>query len=309
MSIEVNPLERRYRQNFRSNIGGHLIGAVLFLCASVTVVTTLGIVAILLFEGLSFFKEVSAFEFFTGTKWTPLFTSKGFGVLPLVSGTLLIGIGAALVALPLGTLTAIFLSEYASPRVRSILKPSVEVLSGIPTVVYGYFALTFISPFIKEYIWPDAGPYMAISAIIVVGIMIVPIIASISDDALRAVPKELREAAYGVGANRLEVTTRVAFPAALSGIVASYILAISRAIGETMAVTVAAGARPNLTANPFEAVQTMTAYIVSVSLGDTPHGTIEFKTIFAVGLTLFFMTLVMNLISARITRRYREVYD
>ena len=309
MSIEVNPLERRYRQNFRSNIGGHLIGVVLFLCASVTVVTTLGIVAILLFEGLSFFKEVSAFEFFTGTKWTPLFTSKGFGVLPLVSGTLLIGIGAALVALPLGTLTAIFLSEYASPRVRSILKPSVEVLSGIPTVVYGYFALTFISPFIKEYIWPDAGPYMAISAIIVVGIMIVPIIASISDDALRAVPKELREAAYAVGANRLEVTTRVAFPAALSGIVASYILAISRAIGETMAVTIAAGARPNLTANPFEAVQTMTAYIVSVSLGDTPHGTIEFKTIFAVGLTLFFMTLVMNLVSARITRRYREVYD
>ena len=309
MSIEVNPLERRYRQNFRSNIGGHLIGAVLLLCASVTVVTTLGIVAILLFEGLSFFKEVSAFDFFTGTKWTPLFTSKGFGVLPLVSGTLLIGIGAALVALPLGTLTAIFLSEYASPRVRSILKPSVEVLSGIPTVVYGYFALTFISPFIKGYIWPDAGPYMAISAIIVVGIMIVPIIASISDDALRAVPKELREAAYGVGANRLEVTTRVAFPAALSGIVASYILAISRAIGETMAVTIAAGARPNLTANPFEAVQTMTAYIVSVSLGDTPHGTIEFKTIFAVGLTLFFMTLIMNLISARITRKYREVYD
>ncbi len=309
MSIEVNPLERRYRQNFRNNIGGHLIGAILFLCASVTVVTTVGIVAILLIEGLSFFREVSAFEFFTGTKWTPLFTSKGFGVLPLVSGTLLIGIGAALVALPLGTLTAIYLSEYASPRVRSILKPSVEVLSGIPTVVYGYFALTFISPFIKDYIWPDAGPYMAISAIIVVGIMIVPIIASISDDALRAVPKELREAAYGVGANRLEVTTRVAFPAALSGIVASYILAISRAIGETMAVTVAAGARPNLTANPFEAVQTMTAYIVSVSLGDTPHGTIEFKTIFAVGLTLFFMTLVMNLISARITRRFREVYD
>ena len=183
------------------------------------------------------------------------------------------------------------------------------MLSGIPTVVYGYFALTFITPFIKDYIWPDAGPYMAISAIIVVGIMIVPIIASISDDALRAVPKELREAAYGVGANRLEVTTRVAFPAALSGIIASYILAISRAIGETMAVTVAAGARPNLTANPFEAVQTMTAYIVSVSLGDTPHGTIEFKTIFAVGLTLFFMTLVMNLISARITRRFREVYD
>jgi phosphate transport system permease protein len=309
MSIEVNPLERRYRQNFQSNIGGRLIGAILFLCAGVTVITTVGIVAILLIEGLSFFREVSAFEFFSGTKWTPLFTSKGFGVLPLVSGTLLIGIGAALVALPLGTLTAVYLSEYASLRVRSILKPSVEVLSGIPTVVYGYFALTFITPFIKDYIWPDAGPYMAISAIIVVGIMIVPIIASISDDALRAVPRELREAAYGVGANRLEVTTRVAFPAALSGIVASYILAISRAIGETMAVTIAAGARPNLTANPFEAVQTMTAYIVSVSLGDTPHGTIEFKTIFAVGLTLFFMTLVMNLISARITRRFREVYD
>ena len=217
MSIEVNPLERRYRQNFQSNIGGRLIGAILFLCAGVTVITTVGIVAILLIEGLSFFREVSAFEFFSGTKWTPLFTSKGFGVLPLVSGTLLIGIGAALVALPLGTLTAVYLSEYASLRVRSILKPSVEVLSGIPTVVYGYFALTFITPFIKDYIWPDAGPYMAISAIIVVGIMIVPIIASISDDALRAVPRELREAAYGVGANRLEVTTRVAFPRPAAG--------------------------------------------------------------------------------------------
>ena len=309
MSYESRPVSARYRQNLRNNLGGRLIGILLFLCASVTVVTTIGIVAILCIEGFSFFAEVSPIEFFTGTKWTPLFTSKGFGVLPLISGTLLIGLGAACVALPLGTLTAIYLSEYATPKIRSVLKPMVEVLSGIPTVVYGYFALTFISPFIKEYLYPEAGPYMAISAIIVVGIMIVPIVASISDDALRAVPRELREAAYGVGASRREVTTRVAFPAALSGIIASYILAISRAIGETMAVTVAAGARPNLTANPLEAVQTMTAYIVSVSLGDTPHGTIEFKTIFAVGLTLFFMTLVMNVISSRITKRFREVYD
>ena len=309
MSYESRPVSARYRQNLRNNLGGRLIGILLFLCASVTVVTTIGIVAILCIEGFSFFAEVSPIEFFTGTKWTPLFTSKGFGVLRLISGTLLIGLGAACVALPLGTLTAIYLSEYATPKIRSVLKPMVEVLSGIPTVVYGYFALTFVSPFIKEYLYPEAGPYMAISAIIVVGIMIVPIVASISDDALRAVPRELREAAYGVGSSRLEVTTRVAFPAALSGIIASYILAISRAIGETMAVTVAAGARPNLTANPLEAVQTMTAYIVSVSLGDTPHGTIEFKTIFAVGLTLFFMTLVMNVISSRITKRFREVYD
>ena len=309
MSYESRPVSARYRQNLRNNLGGRLIGILLFLCASVTVVTTIGIVAILCIEGFSFFAEVSPIEFFTGTKWTPLFTSKGFGVLPLISGTLLIGLGAACVALPLGTLTAIYLSEYATPKIRSVLKPMVEVLSGIPTVVYGYFALTFVSPFIKEYLYPEAGPYMAISAIIVVGIMIVPIVASISDDALRAVPRELREAAYGVGSSRLEGTTRVAFPAALSGIIASYILAISRAIGETLAVTVAAGARPNLTANPLEAVQTMTAYIVSVSLGDTPHGTIEFKTIFAVGLTLFFMTLVMNVISSRITKRFREVYD
>ena len=309
MSFETTRVTARYRQNLRSNLGGRLIGAVLFLCAFVTVVTTVGIVVILFIEGLSFFAEVSPIEFFTGTKWTPLFTSKGFGVLPLISGTVLIGLGAACVALPLGTLTAIYLSEYATPRIRSVMKPLVEVLSGIPTVVYGYFALTFISPFIKEYLYPEAGPYMAISAIVVVGIMIVPIVASISDDALRAVPRELREAAYGVGASKLEVNTRVVFPAALSGVIASYILAISRAIGETMAVTVAAGARPNLTANPFEAVQTMTAYIVSVSLGDTPHGTIEFKTIFAVGLTLFFMTLVMNIFSSRITKRFREVYD
>ena len=183
MSYESRPVSARYRQNLRNNLGGRLIGILLFLCASVTVVTTIGIVAILCIEGFSFFAEVSPIEFFTGTKWTPLFTSKGFGVLPLISGTLLIGLGAACVALPLGTLTAIYLSEYATPKIRSVLKPMVEVLSGIPTVVYGYFALTFVSPFIKEYLYPEAGPYMAISAIIVVGIMIVPIVASISDDA------------------------------------------------------------------------------------------------------------------------------
>ena len=283
------------------------IGWALFLCAAITVLTTVGIVVILVVEGLQFFGEVSPWEFFTGRKWTPLYTSQAFGVLPLIGGTLLVAFGAALISVPIGSVTAIYLSEFAGPRVRAVLKPILEILAGIPTVVYGYFALTAVTPFLGTFAEPSI--FNAASAMIVVGIMTIPMVSSLSDDALHAVPSDLREAAYGVGATKFEVVTRVVYPAALSGVVASYILAVSRAVGETMAVTIAAGSTPNLTWNPLESIQTMTAFIVQVSLGDTPHGTIEFRTIFAVALTLFAMTLVMNIVAARVTARFREVYD
>ena len=211
--------------------------------------------------------------------------------------------------MPVGSASAIYLSEFASPATRAVLKPILEILAGVPTVVYGYFALTAVTPLLRATLFPETEIFNALSAMVVVGIMTIPMVSSLSDDALHAVPADLREAAYGVGATKFEVVTRVVYPAALSGIIASYILAASRAIGETMAVTIAAGASPNLTANPLESIQTMTAYIVQVSLGDTPHGTIEFRTIFVVALTLFVMTLVMNIIAARVTARFREAYD
>jgi phosphate transport system permease protein len=285
------------------------IRAVLFVSAAVTVLTTAGIVAMLLAEGLSFFRDVNPREFFTGTRWTPLIGSRQFGVLPLIAGTLLVAVGASLISLPVGTLSAIFLSEYASPGVRQAIKPALEVLAGIPTIVYGYFGLTFVTPLLQRTLFPDLGIFNALAAMIVVGIMTLPMVSSLSDDALKAVPRELREAAYGVGATKFEVVRSIAFPAALSGIIASYILAVSRAIGETMAVTLIAGNTPNLTLNPLESIQTMTAYIVQVSLGETPHGTIEFKTIFAVALTLFAITLAMNLLSNALVRRFREAYQ
>ena len=308
-TIDQIPAAARFKRRRSRHLLEQLIGFVLLACAAVTVVTTVGIVAILLTEGLRFFGEINPLDFFTGTRWTPLFQSAGFGVLPLINGTLLIAVGASLIALPLGTLAAIYLSEYASPRVRSIIKPVLEVLAGIPTIVYGFFALTFITPLLKDTIFPEIGVFNALSAIIVVGIMTIPMVSSISDDSMRAVPQALREAAYGVGATKFEVVTKVTFPAALSGIVASYILAISRAIGETMAVTLAAGATAQMTLNPLESVQTMTAYIVQVSLGDTPQGTTAFRTIFAVALTLFAITLLMNLISNRVVARFRERYE
>ena len=274
----------------------------------VSILTTLGIVAVLLFEALGFFRAVSPIEFLTGTRWTPLFQPQHFGVLPLLSGSLLIAFGAAAVALPLGLLSAIYLSEYAHTRVRAILKPALEILAGVPTVVYGYFALTFVTPFLRL-IWPNTEIFNALSAAIVMGIMIIPMVSSLSEDALSAVPRSLREGAYALGATKFEVATRTVVPAALSGILASFILAISRAIGETMIVTIAAGATPKLTLNPLESVQTMTAYIAQVSLGEVPHGTLEYKTIFAVGLTLFFITLLMNLVSNAVLRKYREVYE
>lgn len=285
-----------------------LIRGVLLACGLVSVATTVGIVVVLVWESIGFFREVSPWAFLTGTKWTPLFVPRNFGVLPLVAGSVMVAFGASLIALPVGLASAIYLAEYAPSRVRKSLKPVLEVLAGIPTVVYGYFALTFITPIIRT-VFPATGVFNAASAAIVVGIMIVPMVASLSEDAIYAVPRSLREASYGLGATKFETVTRVVVPAALSGIIASFILAISRAIGETMAVTLAAGATPKLTANPLESIQTMTAYIVQVSLGDTPVGSIEYKTIFAVGLLLFCITLAMNIVSRAILRRFREVYE
>ena len=289
-------------------VGEGIIAGLLFTCGLVSVLTTLGIVVVLVTESAGFFRQVPLVDFLTGTKWSPLYTDQQFGILPLLNGTLMIAIGAMVIALPIGLTSAIFLSEYASRRARSIVKPLLEILAGIPTVVYGYFALVFITPMLRT-VFPEAGVYNAASGAIVVGIMIIPMVASLSEDALSAVPNSLREAAYGLGATKFEVSTRVAVPSALSGIAASFILAVSRAIGETMAVTLAAGATPRMTLNFLESIQTMTAYIVQVSLGETPHGSLEYKTIFAVGLVLFLITLAMNLLSNRITTRFREAYE
>jgi phosphate transport system permease protein len=284
------------------------IGWLLFACAGLSTLVTAGIVFVLLRETITFFAEVSIVEFFTDTRWTPQFQEKHFGVLPLMAGSLLIAAGAAVVAVPTGVLTAIYLSEYARERTRAILKPTLEVLAGIPTVVYGYFALTFVTPLIRR-VLPDTDIFNAASAAIVVGIMIIPTISSLSEDALRAVPRPLREAAFGLGATKLEVSLRVVLPAALSGVIASFILGVSRAIGETMAVAIAAGNLAQLTLNPLESIQTMTAFIVQVSLGDTPQGTIVYQTLFAVAFTLFLITLAMNVLSQWVMGRFREAYE
>jgi len=284
------------------------IGGMLLFCALVSIATTVGVIAVLAVESSVFFREVSITDFFFGTRWTPLLEPRSYGVLPLVCGTFLILIGAAAVAIPLGLGSALYLSEYASDRTRNVLKPVLEVLAGIPTVVYGYFALTFITPVLQKLI-PQMQVFNAASASIVVGIMILPMVASLCDDALRAVPTSLRDAGYALGATQTEVSTRIVLPGALSGVFASFILAASRAIGETMAVTLAAGATPKLTLNPLESIQTMTAYIVQVSLGDTPAGTVEYRSIFAVGALLFVITLVMNVAGQRILARYQETYE
>jgi phosphate transport system permease protein len=283
----------------------------LFACAALSVVTTLGIVFVLFEETFHFFEEVSVTEFLGGTSWTPTFAQQSFGVLPLLSATLLIAAMAMLVALPLGLLVAIFLSEYAHPRLRGIVKPVLEVLAGIPTVVYGYFALQFITPtLLQPFLGRETvGVFNAAGASLAMAIMLLPMVSSLSEDAMRAVPQALREGAYGLGANKFEVATRVVVPSALSGVVAAFILAASRAVGETMIVAVAAGLQPNLSWNPFEAMATMTAYIVSVSLGDTPRGTIEYSTIFAVGMLLFVTTLAMNVVAQWLLSRFREVYE
>jgi phosphate transport system permease protein len=284
-----------------------VIHALLITCALVSVLTTLGIVVMLIAQSAGFFSQVSPLEFFTGTRWTPLFDPQNFGVLPLVGGTLLTAGIAILVSLPVGLAAAVYLSEYARDRVRRIVKPFLEILAGIPTVVYGYFALTFVTP-IMQNVFRDMVVFNALSAGLVMGIMIIPMVSSLSEDAMVAVPRSLRDAAYGLGATRLEVATRVVMPSAVSGIVAACILALSRAVGETMIVAIAAGSTPKLTLNPLESIQTMTAYIVQISLGETPHGTVEYYTIFAVGLLLFLMTLAMNLFSQWFVSRYRERY-
>ncbi len=285
-----------------------VIGWALFSCAALSTLITLGIVGVLVTESFAFFRQVSIVDFLTDRQWTPMFQDPHFGIMPLAAGSFLIAIGAALIALPLGLMTAIFLSEYAGDRLRGVLKPMLEILAGIPTVVYGYFALTFITPLLRV-VWPETDVFNALSASIVVGIMIIPTVSSLSEDALRAVPLALRAGAYGLGATKLEVSTKVVVPAALSGIIASFILGISRAIGETMAVTIAAGSLAQLTMNPLESVQTMTAYIVSASLGDTPRGTISYQSLFAVGMTLFIITFMMNILSQWVLARFREEYQ
>nr|WP_233516804.1 phosphate ABC transporter permease subunit PstC [Paenibacillus curdlanolyticus] len=279
----------------------------LFLCAGLSIATTIGIVFTLIGETVSFFGKVSIVEFFTGTKWSPLIEPKSFGIWPLICGTLLITVIACLVAVPIGLASAIYLSEYAPTRLRKIVKPILEVLAGVPTIVYGYFALSLITPVIRA-MFSQAGVFNALSAGIVVGIMIIPMVCSLSEDAMSAVPRSLRDGAYALGATRFEVALKIVVPAAFSGIVASAVLAFSRAIGETMIVTVAAGSTPKLTGNPLESIQTMTAYIVQVSLGDTPHGSVEYGTIFAVGMTLFVITFLLNILAQYVARRFREEY-
>lgn len=288
--------------------GEGVIHAALLVCAAVSVITTTGIVAVLVWESVPFFREVSLWEFFTDTKWTPLFQEKHFGIQPLLIFTMLVSAGAVVVAAPIGLGTAIYLSEYASPAVRSVVKPVLEVLAGIPSVVYGVLAVTTISPLI-QWLFRTDSIYSALSASIVVGFMILPMVVSLSEDVLRAVPRSLREAAYALGATKLDVTVRVVTPAALSGIVASILLAISRAIGETMAVTLAGGAIANLTFNPLDPGQTMTAFIVSITQGDTPTGSLAYQAVFAVGLTLFLSTMLMNVLSQQILNRMREQYE
>ncbi|MBT8191273.1 MAG: phosphate ABC transporter permease subunit PstC [Saprospiraceae bacterium] len=285
-----------------------IIERTLGLSALLTVLTTIGIIWVLFSESLSFFKNVSLFDFLTDTEWTPLFTNKRYGILPLLSGTLLTTFIAIMIALPLGLTIAIYLSEYSSKKFRSYIKPMLEVLAAVPTVVYGFFALTVVTPFLKQ-IFPEVSSFNALSAGIVMGIMIIPMISSLSEDALFAVPKSLREGSYGLGATRFQTSFKVLVPAASSGIIVSIILAISRAIGETMIVAIAAGQQPNLTFNPLETIETITAYIVQVSLGDVPHGSLEYQTIFAAGLSLFVFTFMLNNLSFFIRSKYQEKYE
>ena len=273
----------------------------------ISVVTTLGILYELVSQAIPFFREVSPIRFLTGREWRPTADPPRFGALPLISGTMMIVVGAGLIALPLGLLNAIFLSEYAPARVRKLLKPGLELLAGIPTVVYGYLGLFLVTPMLKHLI-PDIQASNAAAGAIVVGIMILPLVSSLCEDAIRAVPRSMREGAYGLGATKAEVTVQVVIPAALSGIMASFILALSRALGETMAVALAAGSNPILTFNPAKSIQTMTAYIVQVALGDAPAGSTAYNSIFAIGLTLFVFTFLMNIVASALVRRFRQVY-
>jgi phosphate transport system permease protein len=295
----------------RSQFEG-LVRALLFAAAALSVVTTVAIVGSLLLETIHFFQSVPVADYLFGTKWSPLFSGEqqSFGVLPLVWGTVYLSLIALIVAVPLGLLTALYLSEYAPRRVRKVVKPVLEVLAGVPTIVFGYFALTFLTPdVLRNVLHIDAGVYNGLSAGIIMGLLVLPTIASVAEDAMSAVPASLREGAFGLGANRLQVSLRVVFPAALSGIVAALVLGASRAVGETVIVLIAGGQAPNLGLDPRDSFQSMAAFIAATARGDTPTGSIEYKTIFAVGFTLFVFTLLLNAVSIRLVRKYRQVYE
>lgn len=291
-----------FKKAVKSNKKEFIIEKFLSIFAILSIITTISIIFILIKESFVFFNHVSIKEFITNPKWSPLIEPKNFGILPLLNGTILIAIGASVIAIPIGLGAAVYLSEYASKRTRNILKPILEILAGIPSIVYGYFALTVITPFLKNFI-PNIQIFNALSASIAVGIMVIPLVSSLSEDAMSAIPNSVRNGAYALGATKLEVVTKIVIPGALSGIVSSFILAISRAIGETMIVAIAAGAKPQLTLNPLNSIQTMTGYMVSVAMGDISHGSIEYQTIFAVGGVLFLITFGLNIVAKRIVKR------
>jgi phosphate transport system permease protein len=291
----------------RPRWGERAVEFILFLAALSSVLITLGIVGVLIWESVAFFRHVSLFDFLTDTQWTPLFEDAHYGILPLLCGTLVVTIVALLVAIPLGTLGAIYLSEYAPHKLREIIKPALELLAAIPTVIYGYFALLFVTPLLQM-IMPELPGFNMLSAGLVIGIMIIPYVSSLSEDAMRAVPMQMREGSYAMGATRMQTALRVVLPSSISGVTAAYILGLSRALGETMVVAIAAGMQPNLTINPTQPAATITAFIVQVSLGDLPHGSIGYQSIFAAGLTLMLLTLVFNIGGYILRKRYREAY-
>jgi phosphate transport system permease protein len=294
----------------RRRWGEDIIKGLLMLAALISVLTTTGIVLSLIEETISFFGEVGIGDYLFGTEWAPLFEPASFGVLPLVLGTMLISLVAMIVAIPLGLAAAIYLAEYARPAVRKTIKPILELLAGVPTIVFGYFALTFFTPEILRGLFGDGvGIFNGLAAGIIIGFLIVPTVASISEDSMSAVPQSLREGSFGLGASKLQTTLRVVFPAALSGIVASVVLAFSRAVGETMVVVIAAGLQPQWGINLFESMETMTAFIAATAKGDIATGSIAYKTIFAVGTTLFVITLILNMLSIRFVRKYRQIYE
>lgn len=296
-----------YARPSRRRVAERTIELLLFLAAFSSVAITVGIVGILVYESAIFFKDVSIVEFLTDTQWTVLFANPRYGILPLVAGTLVTSAVALLVALPLGTIIAIYLSEYANHRLRETIKPVLELLSAVPTVVFGYFALLFVTPLLQT-VLPNLPGFNMLSAGIIIGIMIIPYVSSLSEDSMRAVPVHIREGSYAMGATRLQTALRVVVPSAFSGIASAYVLGFSRAVGETMVVAIAAGQQPNLTLNPMEPAATITAYIVQVSLGDLPHGSVAYQSIFAAGLTLMLMTLVFNIAGYLLRKRFREIY-
>ena len=308
-SAQSTELARLLKGTSNRHLSERVIAILLGACAVLSLFTTVGIIAVLVEQAVEFFIHVPVTDFLLGTEWTALFEDGSFGVLPLVAGTMFIALLAMIIAIPLGLMAAIYLSEYASHRSRSILKPILELLAGIPTIVYGYFALTFITPQVLQPISEETQPFNVLAGAIAVGIMVLPMVASLSEDAIRAVPRSLREGAYGLGATKFEVATRVVVPAALSGIVSAIILAISRAVGETMIVALATGSRAQLTSDPREPMQAMTGYIVQVLSGDVVRGSTVYYSLFAVGLLLFVITLTMNMISQWFVTRFREVYQ